>query len=30
MFIENDISGDVDGILSEIKNLITFNALGIA
>ena len=30
MFIENDISGDVDGIGSEIKNLIAFNALGIA
>ena len=30
MFIGNDISGDVDGIGSEIKNLIAFNALGIA
>ena len=29
MLIENDISGDVDGIGSEIKNL-AFNALGIA
>ena len=30
MFIGNDIFGDVDGIGSEIKNLIAFNALGIA
>ena len=30
MFIEKDISGDMDGIGSEIKNLIVFNALGIA
>ena len=29
VFIENDISGDVDGIGSEIKNL-AFNALRIA
>ena len=30
MFIEKNISGDVDGIGSEIKNLVAFDALGIA